>query len=79
MIIINGERLDDGVDEPERCPVCGDYEPCSHNFDEMGEQLEAIGRKMGTEARTPNAEVSHAAPPAASDKPTAQRGGVALH
>lgn len=26
-----------------------------------------------------NAEVSHAAPPAASDKPTAQRGGVALH
>lgn len=27
----------------------------------------------------PNAEVSHAAPPAASDKPTAQRGGVALH
>lgn len=25
-----------------------------------------------------NAEVSHAAPPAASDKPTAQRGGVAL-
>lgn len=26
----------------------------------------------------PNSEVSHAAPPAASDKPTAQRGGVAL-
>lgn len=49
MQIINGEQLDDSVDEPERCPVCGGHEPCSHNFDEMREQLEAIGRKMGTE------------------------------
>ncbi len=30
-------------------------------------------------AKSQNAEVSHAAPQSASDKPTAQRGGVALH
>lgn len=29
--------------------------------------------------RRQNAEVSHAAPPAVSNKPTAQRGGVVLH
>ena len=35
-------------------------------------------RKTKRVTRRANVEVSHAAPPAASDKPSAQRGGVAL-
>lgn len=40
--------MDDGVDEPDCCPVCGDYEPCDHDFDVMNEQLEVIALKMGS-------------------------------
>lgn len=29
MIVIDGQRLDDGVDEPDRCEECGDYKPCN--------------------------------------------------
>lgn len=39
--------MDDGVDEPERCGVCGGNEPCSHDFDKIGDELAQIGSIMG--------------------------------
>ena len=36
-------------EEPETCIVCGGKEPCSHDFDKMNSELEAIGKRMGTE------------------------------
>lgn len=36
-------------DPQERCCVCGEPEPCSHDFDEERRQLEDIGRRMGSE------------------------------
>ncbi|MDE2104376.1 MAG: hypothetical protein KGL39_44470 [Patescibacteria group bacterium] len=41
--------------------------------------LTDLGKQMAVEWQRHNVEVSRAAPPAASDKPTAQRGGVVLH
>lgn len=32
----------------ERCLICGDPEPCSHDFDAQGKKLDEIARTMGT-------------------------------
>lgn len=36
------------IDPPLLCSVCGDPEPCSHDFDKENQELEAIARRMGT-------------------------------
>lgn len=41
-------RADKEEESPDPCLVCGGPEPCSHDFDAMGKDLEAIGAKMGT-------------------------------
>lgn len=37
---------------PAVCLICGDPEPCSHDFDATYKQLEDIGRRMGTDIIT---------------------------
>lgn len=34
-----------------KCIVCGGYEPCSHDFDQIREELSEIGRNMGSLAQ----------------------------
>jgi hypothetical protein len=38
------------TDAPERCPICGSPEPCSHDFDALNQQLATLGATLGTKA-----------------------------
>lgn len=51
--------VNDAGEQPA-CLVCGGPEPCSHDFDQQGRELEEIGKRMGSKQLTNNDEKGQA-------------------